>query len=103
MNGIVLGPVSQFDPIPAEIEVEGRPCMLLKDGSTYRVVSRKCPHAGQLVEWEDGELVCPMHGWSFNPHTGACLNVPAKGLREYSVVVQDGVLIVELLGSGQQG
>lgn len=97
MNEIVLGPVSRFEQeLPAEVELEGRPCYVLKDGETFRLVSRKCPHAGQLVDWEDGELVCPMHGWTFNPHTGVCLNIPAKGLAEFKVIQRDGELIARL-------
>ncbi|MFH5184968.1 Rieske (2Fe-2S) protein [Paenibacillus sp. TAB 01] len=96
MKEIVLEPAGQFEPVPAEAEVEGRPCYVLKDGEQYRLVSRRCPHAGQMVEWEDGELVCPMHGWTFNQHTGACLTIPAKRLAEYRIAERDGKLVVQL-------
>lgn len=38
-----------------------------------------CPHAGvPLSEGfvEDGQLVCPMHGWAFDLASGRCVNVP---------------------------
>ncbi|MED4604106.1 Rieske (2Fe-2S) protein [Paenibacillus validus] len=98
MKEIVLGAEQQFQKLPVEVEVEQRPCFLLKDRDVYRLVSRKCPHAGQLVDIEDEELVCPMHGWSFDPHKGACLNVPARSLAAYSVVVRDGMLIAQVDG-----
>lgn len=93
--GIELGPQEQFTDFPAEVEIENKKYWVLKNDEpdSYRLVSRKCPHAGGLVDVENGELVCPLHGWEFDAHTGACLNVPTKSLTAYTVAVQNGQLI----------
>lgn len=96
MKEIELGLEEAFTKLPAAIEIGRLSYLLLKQGDTYRLVSRSCPHAGQMVEIEDGELVCPMHGWTFDQHTGACLNVPSKGLAPYEVRVENGTLIALL-------
>ncbi|NOU94262.1 Rieske 2Fe-2S domain-containing protein [Paenibacillus sp. LMG 31456] len=95
MKEISLGLVENWTELPREIQIERRSYYLLKDGNTYRLVSQVCPHAGGLVEFEDGELVCFMHGWCFDRHTGACINVPSKRLAEHSVLARDGQLFVQ--------
>src|SRR5689334_14850321 len=72
----------------AEI-TNGRPCaanadgidlVLVRDGERVRAYEARCPHQGMLLsegEIEDGQLVCPGHGWRFDVATGegkrACL------------------------------
>jgi nitrite reductase/ring-hydroxylating ferredoxin subunit len=96
MKEISLGMEQDYKKLPAEVEIGRLSYLLLKQEDMYRLVSRSCPHAGQMVEIEGDELVCPMHGWTFNPHTGACLNVPSKGLASYTVIVRDSQIIAQL-------
>ncbi|AJY73710.1 Rieske (2Fe-2S) protein [Paenibacillus beijingensis] len=93
MEEITLGAVDAFTAFPAEVQLGNRLYFLLKKEEEYRLVSSICPHAGYTVEVEDGELVCPLHGWSFDTQTGACLNVPSKELAPYDVVVREGRLV----------
>ena len=42
-------------------------------------VPDRCPHAGVELSGgfvEDGQLVCPMHGWRFDLATGRCVHRP---------------------------
>ncbi|WP_281888422.1 Rieske (2Fe-2S) protein [Paenibacillus sp. YYML68] len=96
MKEVVLGAVSEFVKLPAEVSLEHRPYYLMKGADGYRLMSRLCPHAGAWVEAEGGELYCPMHGWEFHTETGACLNVPTKSLACYSVDERDGILVALL-------
>ncbi|MEW9710969.1 Rieske (2Fe-2S) protein [Paenibacillus sp. SI92] len=96
MKEIIIGSTQDLKDLPAEIQIENRSYWILKDGDSFRLVSGRCPHAGATVECEDGELVCPMHGWTFDLHTGACLNIPGKGLQPIPVVVREGTLIAQL-------
>jgi anthranilate 1,2-dioxygenase ferredoxin subunit len=98
MKEIPLGPEQSFTKLPAEIGIEKSKYWIVKaeDQEAYRLVSSRCPHAGAIVEVEDGEFVCPMHGWTFDLHSGACLNVPTKGLTAYTVVVKEGQLIAQM-------
>ncbi|MBD0382386.1 Rieske 2Fe-2S domain-containing protein [Paenibacillus sp. WST5] len=95
MKEIAIGPIEQFAKLPAEVEVERKPYFLIEEDG-YKLMSRKCPHAGDTVELEDGELVCPMHGWTFEVHTGRCHNVPNARLTVHDVILREGTLFVQL-------
>jgi nitrite reductase (NADH) small subunit len=48
-------------------------CIANIDG-VFRALDNECPHrGGPLAEGmiEDGKVICPWHGWSFDPATGA--------------------------------
>ncbi|MFD0679228.1 MULTISPECIES: Rieske (2Fe-2S) protein [unclassified Paenibacillus] len=96
MKEVSLGLEKDWTDLPREIHFEQKLYYLLKDGNTYHLVSRVCPHSGGLIEFEDGELVCFVHGWSFDKHTGACINIPGKQLAEHSVIARNGELIVQI-------
>jgi len=60
-----------------QLAAAGRAICLANVDGTLRAVDNVCPHRqGPLAEgWiENGEIVCPWHGWSFNPETGVCTN-----------------------------
>ena len=72
---------------------------LYRVGDQCFAINNICPHehtpglADSSVT--DGYITCPMHGWSFNIHTGKTLN-GAKGVKTYRVKVEgDSVLIEE--------
>ncbi|HXB61269.1 MAG TPA: Rieske (2Fe-2S) protein [Acidobacteriaceae bacterium] len=70
-------------------------CLANVDG-TLRAVDNVCPHRqGPLAEgWiENGELVCPWHGWSFNPETGVCTNA-SGAVEAYPVKLQGPDVLV---------
>lgn len=92
MAEIEFGAVQQFDAFPAELMIGGKPYFLMREDGLYSLLSRRCPHAGDTVELEDGELVCPMHGWTFEAGTGRCHNVPSARLASYPVEVRNGRL-----------
>src|ERR1700744_5490597 len=61
----------------ARIEAAGQDLCLANVEGTLRAVDNRCPHRdGPLHEgWiENGEILCPWHGWSFDPVTGKCTN-----------------------------
>jgi anthranilate 1,2-dioxygenase ferredoxin subunit len=94
MRNIVIGLQAQFTEFPAEIQIERKPYFLMEEDEGYKLMSRVCPHSGDTVDLEDGELVCPMHGWTFEVHTGRCHNVPSAMLKTFEVHLIDGELIV---------
>ena len=91
-----LGAEAEFGKLPAEVSVGRDSYYLVKDGERYRLLSRVCPHAGYLVEEEQGEFYCFMHGWSFDKTSGKCLNVPSAELASFDVVAKEGRLIALL-------
>jgi phenylpropionate dioxygenase-like ring-hydroxylating dioxygenase large terminal subunit len=60
-------------------------CLLLCDGDgRVTAVADTCPHRGaqlSLGQFDGHELVCPYHGWRFQPH-GRCRLQPAHPDRE---------------------
>ena len=58
---------------------------------TLVAYSAVCPHAGCTVEYGGGQIVCPCHGSTFNPQTGAVINGPATtGLAPRKVIQRGG-------------
>ncbi|MFD2613104.1 Rieske (2Fe-2S) protein [Paenibacillus gansuensis] len=88
-----LGALESFTSFPAAVEQERDKYYILKNGEKYKLVSRDCPHAGYTVEAEDDEIVCPLHGWTFDAETGVCQNVPVRELACFEIQVKDGHLI----------
>ncbi len=58
-----------------------------------------CPHAGASLcsGFSDGKIVvCPWHGWEFDIATGKGLSVEGVDAETFRVVVEDGIVKVEL-------
>jgi nitrite reductase (NADH) small subunit len=59
----------------------------------------ECPHRwAPLSEGavEDNRVVCPWHGWSFDPKTGAELTNPQGGTTVYPVRVEGNDVLCEV-------
>jgi nitrite reductase (NADH) small subunit len=70
-------PASQIPPAGnvAEFTVEGRALCVAHVNGSVTVLDGTCPHeGGPLGEGavEDGRVVCPWHGYAFDPRTGVC-------------------------------
>ena len=68
------------------------------DGSLH-AIDNACPHAhaplhlGHIV---DGDVVCPLHMWSFSLTTGKCTLFEGPEVEVYPLEVQEGVVYVVL-------
>jgi len=63
------------------------------------VLSNVCPHQeGPLAEGtvEEGRIVCPWHGWSFDPLTGTERLNPSEHAKVYASKIVDGGLSIAL-------
>lgn len=97
------------------VELEGRSVGLFNVHGTVVAVLNVCPHElapvclgrvsgttlpsapGEFCWGREGEiLACPWHGWEFDLLTGKALADPKKRLRTYPVIVEDGMVCVEL-------
>ena len=45
---------------------------------------------------EDGKVVCPWHGWAWDPKTGEAAHNPNAKIAVYPVKVEDGDVLIEL-------
>ncbi len=72
-------------------------CIANVDG-VIRALDSECPHrGGPLAEGliEDGKLICPWHGWSFDPATGATDNSQER-VAVYPVSVEGEEVFVKI-------
>jgi nitrite reductase/ring-hydroxylating ferredoxin subunit len=90
-----IGRVEDFTAFPASVEIGQDPYFIIEaeskeDGKVYKLVSAICPHAGGVVKPHGGELICPLHFWSFDMQTGESTNVPGERLECRPLEVRDG-------------
>jgi len=45
---------------------------------------------------EDGKVVCPWHGWQYDPKTGAVAHNPAAKVAVYAIKVEGDDVLVEI-------
>lgn len=94
MSEIDLGPLEQYEALPAEVTIDHSPYWLVRsEDGEYRLLNGLCPHAGGEVKPMNDVLFCPLHFWTFDAQSGACLNVPDERLLHRQVVVRDGRLV----------
>ena len=88
----------------AEVVVDGdaESLLLLREGDAVRAWLNICPHAGRRLDWspgqflrsKTGDLVCAVHGATFELGAGLCVAGPCRGasLRAVAVEVRDGAV-----------
>ncbi|ARM30584.1 Rieske (2Fe-2S) protein [Prosthecochloris sp. HL-130-GSB] len=89
--------ISQGDII--EVRAGGKSFAVLNIEGEVCVLDGTCPHEGGPLakgKIEDGYLVCPWHGWEFDPFTGKDRYNPSRGVRSYSVEVRDDGVYVDV-------
>ena len=82
-----------------EFTVEGRTLCVAHIGGSIAVLDGTCPHeGGPLGEGivEDGRVVCPWHGYSFDPRTGASAQDSSMKAEVFESKVEHGELRVKL-------
>lgn len=81
------------------VEVDGLRLALFREGETVHALLGRCPHAnGPMARgWvEDGEAVCPLHGWRFRLSSGRCTNVRGESLHRFDCEVREGAVWVRV-------
>ncbi len=67
--------------------------IIVKKENKFTVYNRICDHAGGKIISKDGNHVCPMHNWQFNPLNGKYSNGVQKKETHFEIVDKD--LIIE--------
>ena len=70
--------------------------ILHRDGDDVRAWLNVCPHAGRRLDWapgrflksKSGELVCAVHGATFELQAGVCVAGPCRGDSLRAVAVE---------------
>lgn len=83
------------------VEVRGVRFALWNLDGEFHALDDACPHRGASLGsgiLDQGQVYCPLHGWAFDPRTGACSSNPARPVRRHRTKVADGKVYVELPG-----
>ena len=59
--------------------------IIFKKNNNIKIFDRKCDHAGGKIISKDGNTICPIHMWKFNPSSGYYDNGVKKKEIQYSI------------------
>ena len=86
--------------VEAVLDGDAESLVVYRDHDAVRAWLNVCPHAGRRLDWapgqflksREGELVCAVHGATFELDGGLCVAGPCRGeaLRAVPVEVRDG-------------
>jgi nitrite reductase (NADH) small subunit len=93
----------QFD-LPATDEAKEFPCgertlCVANVNGVYSAMDNVCLHRGGPLGQgmiENGKVVCPWHGWAWDPTTGAAEQNPSLKVAVYPLKIEGGDLLVEI-------
>jgi len=73
-------------------------CVANVDG-TISALDNVCLHRGGPLGQgviDRGKLICPWHGWEWNPTTGEATHNPAVRVPVYPLKIENGVVLIKL-------
>lgn len=83
-----------------EIDLAGKKFLCLKKGTDYFVTAPLCPHSGApLCEGSldsKGNIICPLHGFKFNPRNGYNASGEGYKLKVYQLRTEEDKVIIKL-------
>ena len=98
---IRIGAASDLPPEgqAREFDCEGRQVCVARVNGRLSAMDNVCPHRGGPLGGgviDDGKLICPWHGWQFDPATGKSLHVPGAGVAIYDLVIEGDEAFVDI-------
>src|SRR5215510_7843479 len=110
LSWVSLGSVSQFPEGETRLATFRNPYVMPTDGQTadtacwvrrvdanrFQVFAVNCAHLGCPVRWfpQSGLFMCPCHGGAYYRDGSRASGPPERGLFEYPLKVQEGVLTI---------
>jgi nitrite reductase/ring-hydroxylating ferredoxin subunit len=90
--------------LPAADHVKELPCgekmmCVANVGGAITAMDNVCLHRGGPLgqgEIEDGKVVCPWHGWQWDPKTGEAVHNPSAKLNVYPLKIENGEVMIEI-------
>ena len=96
-------PVAPVDSLPPgqgrTVEHRGRRFALWNLDGRFYAIDDDCPHRGGPLGagiLDQGLVHCPLHGWAFDPRTGACTSNPARPVACHDTKVENGQVWIAL-------
>ena len=68
-------------------------------GGAYSAMDNVCLHRGGPLGQgmvEDGKIVCPWHGWQYDPKTGEAAHNPSAKVAVYRLTIEGEDVLVDL-------
>jgi len=89
--------------LPAADEAKEFPCgekilCVANVNGVYSAIDNVCLHRGGPLGQgmiENGKVVCPWHGWAWDPKTGAAEQNPSLKVAVYPLKIEGGDVLVE--------
>jgi nitrite reductase (NADH) small subunit len=90
--------------LPAVDEAREFPCgdkiiCIANVNGNYSAMDNVCLHRGGPLGQgmiEGGKVVCPWHGWQWNPATGEAAHNPNAKVAVYALKIENGDVLVEV-------
>lgn len=83
---------------PAHARVEGVDLVVIRHGEGVSVLEGKCLHQGALLSdgsVEGDNLICGLHGWTYDPKTGVNRDGSGKDLKRFEARIERDVVFVD--------
>jgi len=99
-NPVKLGFLSEMPPPneAKEIRCANRTICVANVNGELSAMDNECRHSGGPLGQgviSGGKVICPWHGWAWDPKTGAA-HVPGVAVGVYPVKVENGEVWIEL-------
>ncbi len=96
-----LGAVSELPPPgqAKEFSCGTKPICVANVNGTITAMDNICLHRGGPLGQgviEGNKIVCPWHGWQWDPATGEAAHNPQARVSVYPIAIEDGEVWIEL-------
>ena len=90
--------------LPAADEAKEFPCgnhaiCVANVSGVYSAMDNVCLHLGGPLgegEIENGKVVCPWHGWQYDPKTGEATHNASAKVAVYPLKIENGDVLIEI-------
>lgn len=90
--------------LPTTNEARNFPCngkmiCIVNVWGKLTAMDNECLHQGGSLGQgmvENGRVVCPWHGWNYDPKTGVAVDHPDQKLKTYPIKVENGEVYIDI-------
>jgi len=82
-----------------EFNVDGKMVCVANVNGEYAALDNVCPHRGGQLGLGvvlDGKVICPWHGWAYDPQTGAIAHLPGERIATYPLKLEGEDVLIEI-------
>jgi nitrite reductase (NADH) small subunit len=83
----------------ADFPCDGRPICIANIWGKFSAMDNVCLHQGGSLGQgtiDNGKVVCPWHGWRWDPKTGEAEEHPGQKLKTYALKVENGDVFIDI-------